>query len=233
VLYLHGGAYCIGSPVTHRAITSRLALRAPARVFALDYRLAPEHPFPAAVDDACTAYSGLVASGVRPERIVIAGDSAGGGLAVAAAMRLRLLRQPLPAALYLICPWANLHGGHSPAVQGNVPCDEFERDWISRDWLDECANFYLAGHDAADPLASPVHGDTSGLPPTLIQAGEDELLLGDARQLHASMRAAGIATTLTVHPRRWHVFQVHGGMLRDADRALDEAAAFMRDRAGG
>lgn len=226
VLYLHGGAYCIGSPATHRALTGRLALASGARVFAADYRLAPEHPFPAALEDACAAYDGLLASGSQSADIVIAGDSAGGGLSVATALRLRELGRPAPAALLLFCPWADLRPRQSAA--GLSATDEFPRDWITRDWTNACADMYLSGRDATDPYASPLHGELAGLPPALIQAGGDELLLDDSERLHERMRAAGVDVGLSVYPRRWHDFQLHGGLLRDAHRAVDEAAAHVR-----
>lgn len=229
VLYLHGGAYCIGSPATHRALTGRLALASSARVLALDYRLAPEHPFPAALEDACAAYDGLLASGSQPADIVIAGDSAGGGLSVATALRLRSLGRPSPAALLLFCPWADLRPRQSAA--GLSATDEFPRDWITRDWTNACADMYLSGHDPTDPYASPLHGELAGLPPTLIQVGGDDTLREDAERLHARMRAAGVDVCLSVYPRRWHDFQLHGGLLRDAHRAVDEAAAHVRAHA--
>jgi acetyl esterase/lipase len=221
VLYLHGGAYCVGSPRTHRAITSSLALRSGARVFAADYRLAPEHPFPAAVEDAASACMALLDAGVPAGRIVLAGDSAGGGLSVAAALRLRDLGRPLPAALVLFSPWADLtHRPPAPAPAGET--------MLTRDMLNEAAERYLAGRDPRDPLASPMLGDLQGLPPALIQVGTDEVLLGDSEGLHARLQGAGVESILQVYSRRWHVFQMHAGVLADADRALDEVAAFVR-----
>lgn len=221
LLYLHGGAYCVGSPRTHRAITGRLALHADARVFAADYRLAPEHPFPAAVDDAVAAYRGLIAAGHVPDRTILAGDSAGGGLAVAAALRLRELGLPPPGALVVFSPWVDLRETPRPQPPaGDV--------MISEPWVRECARFYLAGHDAADPLASPIAADLRGLPPTLIQVGSDEVLLDDSRRLHAALAAAGVPAALEEYPRRWHVFQVNAGALSDANRALARAGRFAR-----
>jgi monoterpene epsilon-lactone hydrolase len=223
VLYLHGGGYCVGSPRTHRAIPGHLALRCDARVFTADYRLAPEHPFPAAVDDAVAAYRGLLAEGQAPNATVIAGDSAGGGLAVAAALRLRQLGVPQPAALVLFSPWVDLGlGALGPPPSGEIV--------ITRPWLEECARFYLAGRPATDPLTSPISADLHDLPPTLIQVGTDELLLTDSRRLQAALEAAGVEAILQEFPRRWHVFQVSAGLLADADRALDTAGEFVRSR---
>jgi len=224
VLYLHGGGYCQGSPATHRIITGHLALRSAARVVAADYRLAPERPFPAAVEDAVAAYRGLLAEGFAPSATVIAGDSAGAGLAVAAALSLRRDGLPQPAALVLFSPWVDLTLG----ALGPPPPGEF---MITRPWLEECARFYLAGHPAEDPLASPIGADLHDLPPTLIQVGTDELLLTDSRRLHAALKAAGVEAMLQEFPRRWHVFQLNAGLLADANRALATAGEFVRSRA--
>ncbi len=224
VLYLHGGGYCVGSPASHRVITRDLAVRGGARVFAADYRLAPEAPFPAAIEDAVAAWRGLLAEGFRPERSVIAGDSAGGGLAVAAALRLRELGLPMPAALVLFSPWVDLAlDGLGEPRRGEVT--------LSRSWIAACAGAYLGGAPAGDPLASPVGADMRGLPPTLIQAGADELLLADARRLHEAMSAAGVDVELQVYEGCWHVFQLHAGMLADADRAMAATTAFIASRA--
>lgn len=223
-LYLHGGGYTTGSPRTHRALTGHLAARCPARVFVADYRLAPEHPFPAGLDDTVAAYRGLLDQGVEPGNTVIAGDSAGGGLAVAAALRLRDLGQPLPGALVLFSPLADLTRPY-PAVppRGEV--------MLTPAWLRECARSYVATGDPADPLVSPVNADLRGLPPTLIQVGSDELLLPDSQRLYERLRSAGVRAELHEFHRRWHVFQVSAGMLADADRALDGVARFVRPAA--
>lgn len=221
VLYLHGGGYCVGSPATHRAITGHLAARCDARVFAPDYRLAPEHAFPAAVDDAVSAYRGLLELGVAPQDLVIAGDSAGGGLGVATALRLRELGLPLPRALVLFSPWVDLSLDQLPAPPpGEV--------MLSLPWITWCARAYVAQSEVNHPLISPVNADLAGLPPTLIQVGTDEVLLGDSRRLHERLQAAGVAVSYEEYPRRWHVFQANAGVLADADRALDSVARFMR-----
>lgn len=223
VLYLHGGAYCVGSPATHRAITTHLARHTSARIFVADYRLAPEHPLPAAVDDAVAAYRALLRDGGSPGRLAIIGDSAGGGLALATALRLRELGDPLPAALVLFSPWVDL----GTPDRGAEPAGEV---MLSQAWTAECARLYLAGCDSANPLASPINGDLRGLPPTLVQVGQDELLLPDAQRLHAALAAAEVAVELQEFPRRWHVFQANAGVLADADRALASTARFLRKR---
>ena len=220
-LYLHGGGYCVGSPVTHRALTGHLAARCNARVFAAEYRLAPEHPFPAAVDDAVAVYRGLLAQGIPAHDLVIAGDSAGGGLSVAAAVRLRELGVPLPRALVLFSPWTDLSLAQAPPP----PPGEI---MLTLPWVTACARAYVGAGDPHHPLASPVNADLRGLPPTLVQVGTDEILLGDSRRLGQRLQAAGVAARLEEYPRRWHVFQVNAGVLADADRAIESVAAFTR-----
>jgi acetyl esterase/lipase len=220
VLYLHGGAYCVGSPQTHRAISGTLARLTGAAVFVADYRLAPEHPFPAALDDSVAAYRGLVGRGYAADRIAIAGDSAGGGLALATVLRLRNLGEALPSALALFSPWVDL----SDRAAAAVPAGEV---MISPPWMSECARAYLAALDASEPLASPIHADLRGLPPTLVQVGTDEVLLSDSRRLVAALRGAGVPVQFEEFPRRWHVFQVNAGVLADANRALATVARFL------
>ena len=219
ILYLHGGGYVSGSPASHRAVTGHLAARCAARLFAADYRLAPEHPFPAALDDALAAYRGLLAEGVDPGNVVIAGDSAGGGLSVATALRLRELALPLPRALVLFSPWTDLGLGHLLPGADEV--------LLTLPWLHEGARAYLGTRDAGHPLVSPVAAQLHGLPPTLIQVGTDEILLEDSRRLHERLMAAGVVTCLEEYPRRWHVFHLFAGILADADRAIDASAGFI------
>jgi epsilon-lactone hydrolase len=225
LLYLHGGGYTTGSPATHRALTGHLAAHCGARVFAADYRLAPEHPFPAAVDDAVAAWRGLRAGGAEAERIAIAGDSAGGGLALATTLRLRELGEPMPRALVLFSPWVDLSLDRlPPAPPGEV--------MLTLPWVRECAQSYAGTTDTRDPLVSPVGADLRGLPPTLIQVGIDELLLPDSRRLHQCLEAAGVSSRLQEFPRRWHVFQANAGLLADADRALEAVGRFLRETPG-
>lgn len=220
ILYLHGGAYCIGSPLTHRALAGHLALVCKARVFVADYRLAPESPYPAAVEDAVSAYRGLLESGAEATDIAIVGDSAGGGLTLATALSLRDRELPLPSNLVVFSPWTDLSLEHL----GAEPPGEA---MLNRDWLDECARFYAGTASRYDPLISPVYAQLAGLPPTLVQVGSDELILSDAERLSAGIEAAGGRVRLSVFPRRWHVFQLHAGVLTDSDRALREVAEFL------
>jgi len=225
VLYLHGGGYTTGSPATHRALTAHLAAQCGAGVFAADYRLAPEHPFPAALDDAVAAWRGLRGEGRDAGAIAIAGDSAGGGLALATALRLRELGEQLPRALVLFSPWVDLSLDRlPPAPTGEV--------MLTLPWVRECARSYAAAADPRHPLISPIGADLRGLPPTLIQVGTDELLLPDSRRLQACLQAAGVNSRLQEFPRRWHVFQANAGVLADADRALEAVGRFLRGNPG-
>ena len=216
VLYLHGGAYVVGSPATHRSITGALARGTGMAVFALDYRLAPEHAFPAALQDALAACRALREAGP----LVLAGDSAGAGLALATALALRDAGEPQPQALCLIAPWVDLTLAQLPAP---TPGEAM----LSRAWVAAGAAHYLAGGDAAQPGASPLHADLQGLPPTLIQTGTDDLLHAEGLRLHDALAMAGVAVRGEVTAGRWHVFQLHAGVLPSADQALARAAAFI------
>ena len=217
ILYLHGGAYCVGSAATHRAVTSHLAQTTDLPVFAADYRLAPEHPFPAAVDDAISVYRSLLEMGP----VVIAGDSAGGGLSLATALGVRQRHISPPAALVLFSPWVDLTtSAFSDMASKTEPM-------LSTPWLNACARHYLAGQDAMTPLASPIYGELRGLPPTLIQSGSDELLYGDAVRVHDALVNAGVAVRCEIMPSRWHVIQLHAGMLPSANAAIERAGNFI------
>ncbi len=196
VLYLHGGGYVAGSPESHRSVTSHLAKFANARVVVPDYRLAPEHACPAAIEDAVAVYDALLAEGVDPATLVIAGDSAGGGLALATLQALKAKKTALPSCTILISPWVDLSLN-----------DLFDTD--------------------RDIMLSPAWGDLTGLPPVLIQAGSDEILLNDSHRLCSALNDAGTPARLQVHPQRWHDFQLHAGVLADADQALMTCARFI------
>ena len=218
VLFLHGGAYCIGSAAAHRNLTSRLARTTGMEVFALDYRLAPEHRFPAAIDDAVAAALTLLPRGP----LVIAGDSAGGGLAAVTALALRDGGHALPAALVLFSPWVDMTLANAPtqAAEGEA--------MLSVEWARDCAAMCLGGADASHPWASPLKADLSGLPPVLIQVGTDELLHSEALRFHDALAAAGVSVRCEVTRGRWHVFQVHAGLLASADKALERVGVFVR-----
>ena len=222
ILYLHGGAYVLGSPASHRVVTIRLARAATARVLAPDYRLAPEHPFPAAVEDAVSAYRWLLDAGTPSAQIVIAGDSAGGGLTLATLLSLRETGLELPAAGVLISPWADL-ACESESYLTNLDTDPM----IDQEGLTGLSQMYLAGQDAAEPLASPVHADLTGLPPLLIQVGEAEKLLDDATRLTDRARDAGVDVTLERWPDMPHVWHLFADRLPEGEQAIEAVATFV------
>ena len=225
VLYLHGGVYVIGSAATSVALVGDIARRTAARAITLDYRLAPEHPFPAAVEDVQAAYLGLLDQGVEPGSIAFAGDSAGGGLAVATLLALKEAGTPLPACAYLMSPYADL------TLSGESLIEKEAVDLIlTPQGLRNRIPDYVNGADASHPHISPVFGDLSGLPPLLIQVGSHEVLLSDAVRLAGRAAAADVPVTLEVTPGVPHVFQAYAAVLDEADVALDRAAAFLRAR---
>ena len=210
VLYLHGGAYCIGSPTSHRALTTRIARATGRPVFVLDYRLAPEHPWPAALDDVLALWPTL------PAPVTIAGDSAGGGLALLAALALRDRGLRAPEALWLMSPWADM------APWDREPPGEA---MLSLEWAEACAGHVMGGQGAQ--ALSPLRADLRGLPRVLLQFGTDEALHDQGRALHEALAAAGVTVQTEVYARRWHVFQLHAGQMRSADDALASAARFL------
>jgi len=226
VLYLHGGGYVIGSPRSHRHLAAAIAGAAGAGALLLDYRLAPEHPFPAAVEDATAAYRWLLDQAIAPERIVIAGDSAGGGLTVATLLALREARVPLPAGGVCISPWVDLTcSGASYATKADAD------PIVQRSGVEEMARAYLGATPPRTPLASPLFADLRGLPPLLIHVGSDEVLLDDAVQLAARAKAAGVDVTLEVYDRMIHVWHWFLPMLDEAQTAVEAIGRFVRSRA--
>ncbi|MGI9331779.1 MAG: alpha/beta hydrolase [Gammaproteobacteria bacterium] len=223
LLYLHGGAYAAGSPRAYRDLCVRLsaALGLPALV--LDYRLAPECPVPAALHDAQAAWHWLLASGVRPSGSVFAGDSAGGGLALALALLLRHEQMPLPACALLMSPWTDLSAS-GDSIRANADSDAY----LSPQQLEPVARAYLAGADPRDPLASPLFGELGGMPPLCIHYSEYELLADDSRRLAARAGEAGVDVSLTGWPGLPHAFQIFAPMLPEARASLRAMAAFAR-----
>lgn len=224
MLYLHGGAFIAGSPQTHRSLTSHLAQAAGARVCALDYRLAPEYPFPVGRDDALSAYQALLAEGHTAQRIVLAGDSAGGNLVLSCALRLRELGLPQPAALLCFSPFTDLAGGNLQQPEGGDPL-------IQPQWLEQGAQAYCsAGGGRDDPQVSPHYAELHGLPALLVQVGEDECLLPQSRRLIEHAQAAAVDCRLELYRQQWHVFQLNCGLLASADLAVHNAVEFLRQR---
>jgi len=224
MLYFHGGAYLIGSPATHRAITGHLARRGKLAVCALDYRLAPEHPFPAGLNDGLAAYEALLAQGFGGAQIMLGGDSAGGNLALGLALRIKQAGLPLPAALVCFSPLtdATLSQLHQPPAGDPL---------LSLAWIHQAGSLFCPpGVDRRDPFLSPVYADLSGLPPLLIQVGEDEVLLNDSLRLAERATAAGVDVHLQRYPGCWHVFQAHAGLLDIADVAMARVGSFIQTR---
>jgi len=227
VLYLHGGGYCIGSIATHRQLASDVSRAAGARVLLIAYGLAPERPFPAAVEDAARAYRYLLASGVKPSRASIAGDSAGGGLTAAALLALRDAGTELPAAGVCLSPWFDLTLSGA-SMQSKAAVDPI----VQRDRLQRMADAYLDSRPATTPLASPLYADLAGLPPLLVQVGTAETLLDDATRFAERARAAGVAVDLDVWDDMVHVWQAFAFVLPEGRQALERVGAFLRRHCG-
>ena len=224
LLYLHGGGYVIGSINTHRELVARIAQAAGVRGLALDYRLAPEHPFPAAVEDATSAYAWLLEQGYAPERIVIAGDSAGGGLTLATLVNARERSLPMPAAAVCLSPWVDLEGlGDSMRERADVD------PIVQRDMLLRMAALYLGGADPRTPLAAPLYADLRGLPPLLIQVGTWETLYDDATRIAERAREAGVQVILEPWEEMIHVWQLFASV-PEAREATERIAGFIRER---
>ncbi len=225
LLYLHGGGFTSGSCITHRPLAARLSQAAGLRVLLLDYRLAPEHPFPAGQEDAVAAYRWLIATGVPPGRIALGGDSAGAALALGALLRLRDAGLPTPGAAVLLSPWLDLTlSGES--MRSRAALDPL----TTRAGLARAAGLYLGGADPAGPLASPLFGDLRGLPPLLLQCADHEVLLSDSVRLEERARRAGAEATLEVWDGLWHVWHAWADELPEAREAIAHAGAFLRAR---
>ncbi len=223
LLYLHGGGYVSCSPQTHRPITASLARLAHQRVLALDYRLAPEAPFPAAVDDAARAYAWLIETGVKPHNISLAGDSAGGGLVIALLLRLKTTQQPMPSCAICLSPWVDLTGEAS--YSNAESCAMFRAEDGGA-----FASLYLNGASPRNPEASPIFGDLQGLPPLLIQTSTTELLFDESVRLHEKAKKSGVDSTLGAYPGLPHVWQSFSGLIPEANAALRKIASFIHDK---
>jgi monoterpene epsilon-lactone hydrolase len=212
VLYLHGGGFTTGSPATHRALATHLAAASGATVHVLDYRLAPEHPFPAALDDVLAAYRELLDRGAAPARTALAGDSAGGWLALSAALRLRDAGDPRPGALGLISPWLDLRGTAWP--------DDRSDAMLRPAWLRRCARDFAGGSDPGVAELAPLEADLAGLPPITMHVGSEEILLEDAVRLAHRARSAGVPVDLRRLDGLWHVAHASAGMVTASTAAV-------------
>lgn len=222
VLYLHGGGYVHGGVEAYRGLTGRLATALNARVYTPDYRQAPEYPFPTPVDDAFSAYRALLESGIRPENLVLVGDSAGGAMVVTIMRKARDAGIPLPAAGVALSPWADLtHSGLSATTRDGID------PLCSVAFLTRLARCFLAGERPGHPDASPVYANVEGLAPILIQIGENEVMLSGATRLAANLGEARVRTTLEVWPGMFHVWHLLAGVLPEADQALHNAIRFL------
>jgi acetyl esterase/lipase len=224
VLFLHGGGYISGSPRTHRPLIAAIAYETGARVLALDYRLAPEHPYPAALEDAWLAYWWLLEQDVAPRQIAVMGDSAGGGLTMALLLALRDAHAPLPAAAAGLSPWFDL------ALQGDSLHTNAGTDYLNEHILRNCARYYLGEQcdPQHTPLASPLYANLAGLPPLLLQVGTAEMLLDDARRFAQAARAAGVEVELEIWDDMIHVWHFLYRMLPEARQAVEHLGLFVR-----
>jgi acetyl esterase/lipase len=225
ILYFHGGGYVACSPATHRPITAGLARRARRRVFSADYRRAPEHRFPAALDDAIATYRWLLDARIEPGAIVVAGDSAGGGLVLAMLVRARDEALPLPARAVCFSPWTDLTATAESLRLNDGRCALFRPRTI-----EEFAAAYLGDGSPKHPYASPLFAELGGLPPVLLQVASTELLLDDARRVHERIGRAGGVSRLEIFDGVFHGWHMLDGLVPEAGRALDQAAAFMTER---
>ena len=225
ILYVHGGGYVMGSAGSHRDMTGRLSQAAGARVLSLNYRLAPEHPFPAPVDDSVAAYRWLLGQGIQASNIAIAGDSAGGGLALAALIAIRDAGEPVPAAGIGISPWVDMEGtGESMTTRAAVD------PVVQKEGLLGMAKLYLGDADPKNPLAAPLHANLAGLPPLLIQVGDSETLLDDATRITERARKADVDVTLKIWDEMPHVWHLFAPILPEGRQAIEEIGAFFKER---
>lgn len=225
VLYFHGGGYVIGSARSHTYLAADIAKAGNVKVFVVDYRRAPENPFPAAVDDAVAAYKGLLASGVPADKVAFAGDSAGGGLTLAALHAVRAAKLPQPKCAVTLSAWADL-SCTLPAIEGNTELDPF----VTPDIVRSMAHAYIGeSGNVRDPLVSPLHGDFAGFPPLLMQVGSDEILLDDTLRVAQKAKAADVPVKLTVEDGMIHVYQQLAWIIPEGKAAIAEIGTFLQD----
>jgi len=223
LLYLHGGAFVLGSCDSHRKLVTQIARAGRIDAVLPEYRLAPEHPYPAGLQDCVGVYRALLEYGYNPDNIVVAGDSAGGGLTMSLMLELRHTGVPLPGAAVLLSPFLDLtSSGESVKTRAD------QEPWFDPDDIHSVIHYYCPDKDLEDPLLSPVFANVAGLPPTLVQVGDDEILLSDSTRIAENMKAAGVDVELQVFPEMWHVFQLFVGKMPESRDAVDRIGEFLR-----
>ncbi len=225
VLYLHGGAYAMGSVASHRSLSANIALASKTKCLTIDYRLAPEHPFPSAIDDTLKAYNWLLKQGIDPKKIIFSGDSAGGGLAIAAMIRLKEENIPLPGAAVCLSPWLDLEGTGEQA-QMLMKKDPM----IDLAAMNVFALHYAPKEKLRHPLVSPLHADLKGLPPIYIQVSLSEVLLDDTLRFEKKAKAAGVSVEVETWKKTVHVWQLFGSMLPEAMKAIKKIGVYIEDK---
>ncbi|WP_445405345.1 alpha/beta hydrolase [Acinetobacter pittii] len=222
ILYLHGGGYVVGGSKSHTKLAAQIGHAAQAQIWLPEYRLAPEHTSPAAIEDAVAVYKALLAQGQDPKKLVFVGDSAGGGLSLSTAIAIRDAGLPLPAALVLLSPWVDL------SLSGSTIKTHAAQDaMLSEEWLAWCAKNYCGQKSATDATCSPLYADLTGLPSVLIHVGTEEVLLDDAKRLAGQTEKYGIPTNLRVYDRVGHVFQFHAGILNESNDSIERIGQFI------
>ena len=223
IYFLHGGAYIMGSPGTHRRLVSHIAKAAGMRAVLPDYRLAPEHRYPSQLEDSLRVWRALIRGGVDTGKVAIGGDSAGGNLSVATLLSLRDAGEQLPAACFLLSPWLDLAGdGESHHTRSKYD------PWFYPQKMSDVVNWFCDASDVRDPTISPVNADASGFPPTLIQVGDHEILLSDSTRFADNIKATGGRVDLQIWPDMWHVFQYFIGQMPESKKAVDDIVRFLR-----
>lgn len=224
ILYLHGGGYVVGSAQSHTKLAAQIGHAAQSNVCLVEYHLAPKHRCPRAIEDVLGVYEALLAAGQDPAQVVIAGDSAGGGLTLTAAIAIRDAGLPLPAALVLFSPWVDL------SLSGETIIANASRDaMLKPEWIRWCAQQYAGAKSLTDPACSPLYADLTGLPPMLIHVGTEEILLSDAQRMTEKAHQAGITAELKVFDGVGHVFQFHAGFLKESDQSIQEVGNFINN----
>ncbi|MDJ0750803.1 MAG: alpha/beta hydrolase [Woeseiaceae bacterium] len=223
LLYVHGGAFVLGSCDSHRKLVTQIARAGTIDAVLPEYRLAPEHPYPAGLRDCVGVYRALLDYGYNPDNIVVGGDSAGGGLTVSLMLELRHSGLPLPGAAVLLSPFLDL-----TASGESVTTRAAQEPWFRADDVHVVIKYYCPNENLEDPLISPVFANVAGLPPTLVQVGDDEILLSDSTRIAEKMKAAGIEAELQIYPEMWHVFQLFVGKMPESRAAVDKIGDFIK-----